>query len=207
MSSHRGLASVGYAVAACLATGSLTICPNAGAACTGPAALEARIEIRNGAHPDADAYAALGAWFDQKRQTECAGETYRAGLKLFPDSVQLDYLLGRSLYSVGRPQEAVAPLQQAARLDPDELAAHLLLGAALAQLGRNQEALVEWQAALKIDPNSNAALDGQAKSLMAAGDYESVIRSLRTAARDENMTLDLALLTGKRACSTRPRRR
>jgi Flp pilus assembly protein TadD len=189
MSTHRGLARIGFIVAACLGTGSLTIWPSAWAACTGPASLEARIH----AHPDADAYAALGAWFDQERQTDCAVEAYRSGLKRAPDSARLDYLLGRSLYAAGRLQEAVAPLQQAARLDPGQLKAHLLLGAALAQLGRNQEARIEWQAALRIDPNSKAALDGQAKCLMAAGDYETVIRSLRTAARDQSMTLDLAL--------------
>ena len=100
----------------------------------------------------------------KSRQTECAVEAYRSGLKLAPDSARLDYLLGRSLYAAGRLQEAVAPLQQAVRLDPEQLKAHLLLGAALAQLGRNQEALIEWQAALRIDPNSKAALDGQAKA-------------------------------------------
>ncbi|MGD1106287.1 MAG: tetratricopeptide repeat protein [Terracidiphilus sp.] len=193
MSTHRSLARIGFIVAACLATGSLTICPGARAVCTGPASLEARIEVQNGAHADADAYAALGVWFEQNRQTECAVEAYRSGLKRVPDSAQLGYLLGRSLYAAGRLREAVAPLQQAARLDPQQLKAHLLLGAALAQLGRNQEALIEWQAALKIDPYSKAALDGQAKSLMAAGEYENVIRSLRTAARDETMTVDLAL--------------
>ncbi len=189
MPTHRGFARIGLAVAACLGAGSLAICPSAWAACTGPASLQARIH----AHPDADAYAALGAWFDQKHQTECAVEAYRSGLKRVPDSALLDYLLGRSLYAAGRLQEAVAPLQQAVRLDPVQLKAHVLLGAALAQLGRNQEALIEWQAALKIDPYSKAALDGQAKSLMATGDYETVIRSLRIAARDESMTLDLAL--------------
>jgi len=172
-----------------MGAGGLAICPNTWAACTGPASLETWIH----AHPDADAYAALGAWFDQEHQTECAVETYRSGLKQIPDSAQLDYLLGRSLYAAGRLREAVAPLQQAVRLDPGQLKAHLLLGAVLAQLSRNQEALIEWKAALKIDPDSKAALDGQAKSLIATGDYETVIRSLRTTARDESMTLDLAL--------------
>ena len=189
MSTHRGLARIGFIVAACAGAGSVTICPSAWAACTGPASLEARIH----SHPDADAYADLGAWFEQNRQTECAVEAYRSGLKWAPDSARLDYLLGRSLYSAGRLQEAVAPLQQAAQLDPEELKAHLLLGVALTQLSRNQEALKEWKAALKIDPDSKTALDRQAKTLMAAGDYESVIHSLSTAARDESMTLDLAL--------------
>lgn len=93
----------------------------AGAACTGPASMEARIHH----HPNADAYAELGAWFDQNHQAECAAQA--------------------------------------------------------------------WQAALKIDPESKAALDGQARSLIAAGDYASVIGSLQGAARDQNLTLDLAI--------------
>jgi Flp pilus assembly protein TadD len=184
MSTHRGLARIGFIVAACL-----IVCAGARAACMSPASLQARIQSL----PDANSYAALGAWFDQNHQAECAIAAYRSALKLAPDSAQLDYLLGRSLYAAGRLQEAIVPLQQAVRLDPEQLQTHLLLGAALAQLGRNPEALLEWQAALKIDPDSKTALDGQARSLIAAGDYETVIRSLRTAACDESMTLDLAL--------------
>ena len=189
ISTYRGLAKIGFAIAACLSAGSLALCPGAWAACAGPASLEARIH----AHPDAGAYAELGVWFYENHQTECAAEAYRSGLKLAPDSARLNYLLGGSLYAAGRFEEAVVPLKKAVRLNPQELQAHLLLGAALARLGRNQEAASEWSAALKIDPNSKAALDGQAKSLIAAGDYASVIRNLRSAARDDNLTLDLAI--------------
>jgi Flp pilus assembly protein TadD len=91
------------------------------AACTGPASLQARIHD----HPDAGAYAELGAWFGRNHKAECAAQAYRA--------------------------------------------------------------------ALKMDPGSKAALDGEAGSLIAAGDYASVISSLEGAARDENLTLDLAI--------------
>jgi Flp pilus assembly protein TadD len=93
----------------------------AAAACKGPASMEARIHD----HPDAGAYAELGAWFDRNHQAECAVQAYRA--------------------------------------------------------------------ALKIDPGSKAALNALARSLIAAGDYASVISSLQGAARDENLTLDLAI--------------
>ncbi|MGB6829996.1 MAG: tetratricopeptide repeat protein, partial [Terracidiphilus sp.] len=166
----------------------MAVCPGAWAACIGPASLEARIH----AHPDADAYAELGVWFYENQQTECGAEAYRSGLKLVPDSARLNYLLGGSLYAAGRFEEAVAPLKKAVGLNPEELQAHLMLGAVLARLGHNQEAASVWSAALKIDPHSKAALDGQAKSLIAAGDYASVIRNLRSVARDDNLTLDLA---------------
>ena len=50
-----------------------------------------------------------------------------------------------------------------------------------------------FQAALKIDSASKKALDGLAKGLIAAGDYGTVIRHLRTVPLDENLTLDLAI--------------
>jgi Flp pilus assembly protein TadD len=145
------------------------------------------------AHPDAGAYIALSIWFDQNHQERCAAETSRAGLKIAPDSQELHFLLGSSLFAAGRAQEAITPLEQAIRIDPQIVQPHLLLGAALAQLGRNQEAIRQWQLALKIHPDSKAALDGLAKSLIATGDYDAAIRTLSTAQRNELLTLDLAV--------------
>jgi len=54
-------------------------------------------------------------------------------------------------------------------------------------------AVEAFQAALKIDPASKKALDGLAKGLIAAGDYGTVIRRLRSVPLDENLTLDLAI--------------
>ncbi len=189
ISLFRGPATIGLAMAACLSVGGLAVCSAARATCTGPTSLEARIHV----HPDAGAYAELGVWFSANHQSECAAETYRSGLKLAPDSARLNYLLGSSLYAVSHFEEAVVPLRKAARLNPQDLQVRLLLGAVLAKLGRNREAAYEWRAALKIDPSSKAALDGQAKSLIATGDYASVIRSLGGVARDDNLTLDLAI--------------
>ncbi|MFY9855458.1 MAG: tetratricopeptide repeat protein [Terracidiphilus sp.] len=50
-----------------------------------------------------------------------------------------------------------------------------------------------FKSALKLDPGSKAALDGLAKELIASGDYQAVIRLLRAAPLDQNLTLDLAL--------------
>jgi len=59
---------------------------------------------------------------------------------------------------------------------------------------RKQTVAVEaFQSALKIDPASKKALDGLAKGLIAAGDYGTVIRRLRSVPLDENLTLDLAI--------------
>jgi cellulose synthase operon protein C len=157
--------------------------------CTGPTSLEAPPRARR----DAEAYAALGMWFDQNHQPQCALDSFRSGLKIAPDSAHLYFLLGQSLFSAGRVQESMAPLEQAVRLNPDAMPAHLLLGTVLTRLGRNQEAADQWKAALKIDPGSKAALDGLARRLTALGDYDRAIRLLSSAARDETLTLDLAI--------------
>ncbi|MGA2674464.1 MAG: tetratricopeptide repeat protein, partial [Terracidiphilus sp.] len=189
MSTFSMRAKSGLILVACLGASSAAW----SAPCSGPPALEAHLR----AHPDADAYAALGNWFGENNKSDCAVQAFQAGLKLEPNSAPLSYLLGLSLYTAGRIQEAVAPLQQSIRLHPGEVKAHLVLGAALASLGRDKEALPEWQAALKIDPASMMALDGLSKALIASGDYKTVITHLRSAKRDENLTLDLAAAYGK----------
>ena len=163
------------------------------ASCVGSAPLEARVH----SHPDANAYAALGEWFGNHHQSACAAQAFQDGLKLEPDSSRLSYLLGLSLYTAGKPQEAVIPLSHSVELDAKDEKAHLLLASALAALGRSKDAFTEWQAALRIDPNSKLALDGIAKILLAAGDNESVIAQLSDMQLDENLTLDLAIAYGR----------
>jgi tetratricopeptide (TPR) repeat protein len=163
------------------------------ASCVGPAPLEARVH----SHPDADAYEALGIWFGENSKSECAAQAFQAGLKLKPNSPRLPYLLGLSLYTAGKLEESVAPLQHSVEQHPKEEKTHLLLASSLAGLGRSKEAFVEWQAALRIDSNSKMALDGIAKILLAAGDNETVIAQLSGMQLDENLTLDLAIAYGR----------
>ena len=191
---HRNPLKMRLILAACLGMSRLSISPFAwAAACIGPSQLEARVR----ANPNADSYAELGAWFVQNQSTDCAVQAFQTGLKLDPSSARLNYSIGLNLYKAGRMEEALAPLQQYARLRPEELNAHLLLGAALSSLGRNKEAFPEWEAALKIDPASKKALEGLATALIEAEDYESVISRLRSAPHNENLSLDLANAYGK----------
>src|ERR1039458_393364 len=83
------------------------------ASCVAPAPLEARVH----SHPDAEAYSALGIWFGDHHQSECAAQAFQVGLKLEPNSAHLSYLLGLSLFTAGKLQESVAPLQHSVELD------------------------------------------------------------------------------------------
>ena len=84
------------------------------ASCVGPAPLEAQVL----SHPNADAYAALGVWFGENRKSECAAQTFQAGLRLEPSSPRLTYLLGLSLFTAGNLTESVAPLRRSIELQP-----------------------------------------------------------------------------------------
>jgi len=101
--------------------------------------------------------------------------------------------LGRCFLKVGRPQDALDPLQRAIQLGPEVANPHMLLADALGRLTRNKDAEAEWQAALKIEPASKQALDGLARSLMAQGDFEKVVTLLANVNRDESLSIDLSL--------------
>lgn len=79
-----------------------------GAACTG---LQF-IEFRTHYHPDDATYIELGKWFGNCKQYPRIIDAFRAGLLLAPDSTELFYLLGLTLYTSGDPKAAIAPLQQ-----------------------------------------------------------------------------------------------
>ena len=169
--------------AACL--GSL---PSSGVVCKGPQEMQTRLRSR----PDADGYAELGTWFGDHNQYACAVQTFQSALKLEPKSGRLYYLIGLSWYSSGKMDAAVPALEKSVHLAPGVLQPHLLLASALEQSQQHGEARAEWQAALKLDPKSAIALDGLSKSLIAGGDYGSVISHLQSFPRDENLALDLA---------------
>jgi tetratricopeptide (TPR) repeat protein len=156
--------------------------------CVPPATLQAKLRAR----PDAETYSELGTWYGDRQQHGCAADAFRSALKLQSGSAKLSFLLGLSLYSAGKPDEAIAPLQQSVETAPEVLAPRLILAAALEQLQRKPEARVQWGAALKIDPHSATALDGMSKSLLGETKFVEVLRLLRPATLDKNLTADLA---------------
>ncbi len=85
-------AKSGLMVAACMVA-----VAGAGADCTGPAALEARLH----AHAGAEDYGNLGSWFAQQRQYSCAVEAFRTALKIKPDSRSALDGLAKSLNANG----------------------------------------------------------------------------------------------------------
>jgi tetratricopeptide (TPR) repeat protein len=160
--------------------------------CQAPPSLQATMDD----HPNAAAYAELGAWFGQHNQYDCANEAFRSALKLDPASAKVNYFLGLSLYSTGKVEAALGPLQESAQLDGNAIQPRLLLATALHGLGRRSDAETQWNAVLKIDPANKDALGGLSNSMMDGGDFMVAIDLLRNAKRDEDLDLDLARAYG-----------
>ncbi len=148
------------------------------------------------ASPDAAAYTALGTWFGEHNQFECANGAFRSALKLDPASAKVNYFLGVSLYSSGQLEAAAGPLGESARLEPGAARPRVLLATVLAQLGRKTEAVEQWKAVLQIDSASTDALDGLSRSMVESGDTMAAIELLKNAKRDEDLNLDLAAAYG-----------
>lgn len=183
-------------LAAILAATLLVSITALGAECPPPPQLQANLR----AHPTAENYAALGEYFGNQGQHQCAAQAFASALKLEPSSAKFSYLLGLNLYAAGQTEPAADALQQSIQFNPTSLQAHLLLATVLGQLRRAQEAEAQWRAALDIDPSSALALDGLARSLLTSRQYAAVVQLLRPAAHDENLALDLAIAydhTGK----------
>jgi Flp pilus assembly protein TadD len=178
----------GMALVLCLAA-----LPCFSAVCAGPPALQAKLH----AHPDADTYTALGNWFEEHSQYDCAVDSFRSALQLEPGSAELYYLVGLTLYTSGHAEEAVTALEKSVFLLPEMLKPRLVLGSALEQVGRRKDAMIEWEAALRIDHLSKEAIGGMSKALMADGDFPTAITLLRSAPHDENLTLLLSEAYGR----------
>lgn len=184
ISRHLMLLKAAFALVACLGIAPFAI----GASCVGPQPLEFRTHY----HPDAATYIELGKWFGDHKQYPCAIEAFRAGLQLAPDSADLAYLLGLTLYTTGDPKAAITPLQQSIQGMPKVIEPHVLLAAAFEELHLRDRAKAEYEAVLRLEPGSVVALKGLSKLFLAEGNYIAVISLLRSATLDETLTMDLA---------------
>src|SRR5215469_7979064 len=120
------------------------------AACTGPQAMTAQFK----AHPTAASAVSLGSWYADRHQFACAVETFRAGLKVAPQSAQLHYLAGIALVENGQTTEAIAELEKSAQIDPPVEKPHLVLASLYEQMNKPELAEHEWRQALAGNPRS-----------------------------------------------------
>ena len=153
--------------------------------------------------PTAEMFSSIGNWFADRKQFECAADAFASASKLQPQSASLSYLWGLSLYSAGKDEAALAPLDKSAHLNPNDIRPHLASAAALDRLTRTADAAKEWRTALAIDPDSSEALESLSQDFVNEKDYRSVIALLDEPGKHRSLTsiesLDLGIAYARTA--------
>lgn len=116
------------------------------ASCTGPEVLEARLA----AHPDAQSQTELGDWFVQHGRAACAGESYRAALKIDPHFRPAIDRMAKGLIAGGDYSGAITLLHSAPR--DEEMT--LDLATAYGRAGMTDEASETLVRGVKANPAS-----------------------------------------------------
>jgi Flp pilus assembly protein TadD len=147
-------------------------------------------------HPTAETFADLGILLANQKQYACAAEAFAYSLRMKPDSANVLFMFGTSLFFSGDAAEAVAPLQEAEQLQGWDLKTHLLLAAVFDELHRIAEAKAEWKAALVADPESEEALNGLSEDLVLDQDYGGVIELLENPRAERERSAEQSLNLG-----------
>jgi adenylate cyclase len=91
------------------------------------------------------------------------------------------FLVGMAYHVAGKPEEAIAPLQQFLRRYPHWLTAHLTLAAAYSELGKDAEAQAAAAEVLRINPNFSLAVHKERTPIKDPATLERYIAALRKA--------------------------
>ncbi len=140
--------------------------------------------------PPARVYDAVGAWFAEKGDLNCAVAAFKQALRLEPKSAEAHFDLGLVRQSQEKTAEAINEFRLALQYDPRLLQARCALGSVLTDPA---EAEPEFRKALAVNPQLVCALDGMAQVLVKEGRYAAAMDSWRQALRIQPDALDLQL--------------
>lgn len=157
------------------------------------------------AHPPpgtsrARVYDAIGAWFAENGDLNCAVAAFKQALRLEPHLAEAHFDLGLVRQSQQHPAEAINEFRLALQYDPALLQAHCAIGSSL---DNSADAETEFRTALAKDPHLVCALDGMAQALVKERRYTLAMDYWRQALRIQpdaaDMQLALATATYKAA--------
>ncbi len=132
---------------------------------------------------DGLAHRALGALLGRNRQPEAALQELQTAIRLDPNNVENQVLLGYEYAGMfGHLDDAVAALQEAARVDPGSHAAQRGLQTAEFLKARVESEIVRQRKLIEVNPNDPDAHYRLAKVEARAGDLKGAIRDFQKAA-------------------------
>jgi tetratricopeptide (TPR) repeat protein len=108
-----------------------------------------------------DAYSFLRAGMANERTGDFVGaeRSFRRGLELEPENVDLHNALGWTLFQAGRSAEAVTEYEKALAVDPADVKANNNIALALTELGRLEEAASHYRESLAVEPKAEIYSD------------------------------------------------
>src|SRR5512146_1259039 len=101
-------------------------------------------------------YDAIGVWFAQKGDLNCAVASFKQALRLEPHLAEAHFDLGLVRQSQQQPEAAIGEFRLALQYDPSLLQAHCAIASSL---GNSAEAEAEFRKALGKDPQLVCALE------------------------------------------------
>ena len=128
--------------------------------------------------PPARVYDAVGVWFAQKGDLNCAVAAFKQALTLEPHSAEAHFDLGLVRQRQQQPAAAISEFRLALQYDPTLLQAHCAIGSSLSEPA---EAEAEFRKALAADPHLVCAMDGMAQVLVRQRRYDAAINLWRQA--------------------------
>ncbi|HEX4030689.1 MAG TPA: tetratricopeptide repeat protein [Terracidiphilus sp.] len=140
--------------------------------------------------PPARVYDAVGVWFAENGELQCAVAAFKQALRLEPRLAEAHFDLGLVRQSQQQPAAAISEFRLALQYDPSLLQAHCALGTSLAD---PNEAGAEFRKALAVNPQLVCALDGMAQVLMKERRYDAAADDWRQALRIQPDAPDLQL--------------
>jgi len=123
-----------------------------------------------------------------------------------PDSADLNFIIGGSLWQTQQPDKAVPYLEAALRKQPDMLAAHAALGMALTLLDKNNEAIPHLQRALTLDDDGSLHYS-LARAYRAAGNAEGAQQMMEQYQQIKGRNAEVDTELSKQAEITAPQAR
>lgn len=140
--------------------------------------------------PPAQVYDAVGVWFAQNGNLNCAVAAFKGALQLEPGLAEAHFDLGLVRQSQQQPAAAAGEFRLALKYDPSLMQAHCALGSSLTD---PTEAEAEFRSTLAANPNLVCALDGLAQILARERRYEAALDYWRAALRLQPDAPDMQL--------------
>ena len=131
----------------------------------------------------------------QRRYRAAIGQLRRA-LKIRPDDLEFNLLLGLAYSNTGKTDDAIALLDPLVEAEPDYFETRFNLAAAYAQAGRYSEAAEQYKQAMRLDPENDSARLFAAKALIKSNRHQEALEVFTNTSELLDNEFDLYFVRG-----------